>query len=188
MLAAAGYPHGMTLSDLYLNDSVNTALFQSVQASFASCGIKLAGKPTPIASYFTDLGNAPQNNKPDQWDVAQPAWIPDWFGDNGRTTVQPFFQTDCDLNTVNYGCFSNKTVDADIARALRAPNSATAAPLWHQVDLIAQQQAVMIPLLDQFNPVFGSSRVASPGSSTVLWQPNIGDPDITNIYIKKADQ
>ena len=60
-----------------------------------------------------DLGNAPQNNKPNEWDVAQAAWIPDWFGDNGRTTVQPFFQTDCALNTINYGCFSNKTLDAD---------------------------------------------------------------------------
>ena len=64
MLAAAGYPSGMTLTDLYINDSVNTALFQSVQASFASCGIKLTGKPEPISSYFVDLGNAPQNNWP----------------------------------------------------------------------------------------------------------------------------
>lgn len=188
MLAAAGYKSGLTLTDLYLNDSVNTALFQSVQASFANCGVKLTGKPEPISSYFVDLGNAPQNNKANQWDVAQPAWIPDWFGDNGRTTVQPFFQTDCALNTINYGCFSNPTVDSDIAKALKASTPAAAAPLWHQVDLIAQQQAVIVPLLDQYNPVFSSSRVASPGSSTVLFAPNIGDPDITNIYIKKADQ
>ncbi|HEU5421223.1 MAG TPA: ABC transporter substrate-binding protein [Streptosporangiaceae bacterium] len=188
MLAAAGFKGGLTLTDLYLNDSVNTALFQSVQASFANCGIKLKGKPEPISSYFVDLGNAPQNNKPNAWDVAQPAWIPDWFGDNGRTTVQPFFQTDCALNTINYGCFSNKTVDADITRALKAPSESAAAPLWHQVDLIAQQQAVMVPLIDQYNPVFSSDRVASPGSPTVLFTANIGDPDITNIFIKKADQ
>jgi len=42
--------------------------------------------------------------------------------------------------------------------------------------------------VDVYNPVISSSRVASPGSPTVLWQPNIGDPDITSIYIKKADQ
>lgn len=185
MLKAAGYPNGLTLTDLYINDSVNTALFQSIQASFANCGIKLQGKAEPISSFFVDLGNAPQNNKPNQWDVAQPAWIPDWFGDNGRTTVQPFFQTDCALNTINYGCFSNKQVDANITQALKAPTEAAAAPLWHQVDAIAQQNAVMIPLIDQFNPVLTSSRVASPGSPVALWAPNIGDPDITNIYIKK---
>lgn len=185
MLAKAGYPKGMTLVDLHLNDSVNTALFESVQASFANCGIKLVSKPEPISSYFVDLGNAPQNNKANQWDVAQPAWIPDWYGINGRTTVQPFFQTDCNLNTINYGCFSNKTLDADINKALATLSPSAAAPLWHQVDLIAQQNAVIVPLLDQGNPVFSSDRVASPGSPTVLFTPNLGDPDITNIYIKK---
>jgi peptide/nickel transport system substrate-binding protein len=188
LLAAAGYPHGLTLTDLFINDSVNTAVFQSIQASFASCGIKLQGKPTPISSYFVDLGNAPQNNKPNQWDVAQAAWIPDWYGFNGRTTVQPFFATDCALNTINYGCFSNKQVDSDIATALKTTNQTTAANLFHQADLIAQQNAVMIPLVDQFNPVITSSRIASPGSPIPLWQPNIGNVDVTNVYIKKADQ
>jgi peptide/nickel transport system substrate-binding protein len=185
MLASAGYPHGVTLTDLYINDSVNTALFQSVQASFASCGITLKGKAEPISSFFVDLGNAPQNNKANQWDVSEAAWFPDWYGNNGRTTVQPFFQTDCALNTINYGCFSNKTVDADITKALAAKTPAAAAPLWHQVDLIAQQQAVMVPLVDQYIPDFSSDRVATPGQPQVAWAPNIGDPDITNIYIKK---
>jgi peptide/nickel transport system substrate-binding protein len=184
MLAAAGYPSGMTLTDLYLNDSVATALFQSVQASFAACGIHLTAKPEPISSYYVDLGNAPQNNKPNQWDVAQPAWFPDWYGPNGRTTVQPFFGTDCALNTINYGCFSNKTLDGTITQALAASSLQTAAPLWHQVDLIAQQNAVIIPLIDQGIANFTSTRVHSPGSPVVLWNPNIGDPDITNLYIK----
>ena len=184
MLAAAGYRHAMTLVDLYINDSVNSSLFQSVQASFARCGIRLVGKPEPISTFFVDLGNAPQNSKPNQWDVAQPAWIPDWFGINGRTTVQPFFFTNCAVATINYGCFSNKKVDSDILTALKTLNPSVAAPFWHQADVTAQQNAVMVPLLDQYNPVINSSRVASPGSSTVLWNPNIGNPDITNIFIK----
>jgi peptide/nickel transport system substrate-binding protein len=184
MLAAAGYPNGMTLTDLYLNDSTNTATFQSVQASFANCGIHLTGKPEPISSYFTDLGNAPQNNKPNQWDVAQPTWFPDWYGPNGRTTVQPFFQTDCAVNTINYGCFSNPELDATIKQALATQNPSAAAPLWHKVDMIAQQNAVIIPVIDQGIANFTSTRVHSPGSPVVLWAPNIGDPDIANLYIK----
>jgi peptide/nickel transport system substrate-binding protein len=186
MLKSAGYPSGITLTDLYLNDSVGTSLFESVQAGLANCGIHLKGKPEPISSYFVDLGNAPQNNKPNQWDVAQATWIPDWFGDNGRTVIQPFFQTNCVLNTVNYGCFSNTQEDATIAAALQAPTEAAAAPLWHKADLIAQQNAVIVPLINQYQPEIQSSRVASPGTpgGVVLWTPNIGNPDITNIYIK----
>jgi peptide/nickel transport system substrate-binding protein len=184
MLKAAGYPSGMTLTDLYINDSVNTALFQSVQASFANCGIKLVGKAEPGSSYFVDLGNAPQNNKPNQWDVAQPAWFPDWYGPNGRSMVQPFFQTDCALNTINYGCFTNKTEDADIAKALSASSSAAAATYWHAADLLAQQNAVMVPLVDQGIANFTSTRVHSVGSPVAFWNPNIGDTDLANVYIK----
>jgi peptide/nickel transport system substrate-binding protein len=188
LLKQAGYPHGLTLTDEYIADSVNTSLFQSVQASAANCGIKLTGKATPISSYFVNLGNAPQNNKPNQWDVAQAAWIPDWFGDNGRTTIQPFFQTNCTLNTVNYGCWSNKQEDTDITNALKAATPADSAPFWASADALAMKDAIIVPLVDQYNPVIYSSRIASPGSPYPLWAPNIGDPDITNIYIKKADQ
>jgi len=188
LLKQAGYPHGLTITNEYISDSVNASLFQSIQASAATCGIKMVGKATPISSYFVNLGNAPQNNKPNQWDVAEAAWIPDWFGDNGRTTVQPFFQTDCLLNTVNYGCFTNKQEDADIASALKASSPAASAPLWAAADALAMKNAVIVPLVDQFNPVIYSSRIASPGSPFPVWAPNIGNPDITNIYIKKADQ
>jgi peptide/nickel transport system substrate-binding protein len=184
LLKAAGYPSGVTLLDLYINDSVDTSVFESVQASLANCGIHLTGKPEPISSYFVDLGNAPQNNKPNQWDVAQPAWGPDWFGNDGRTMIQPLFQTDCVEYTSNAGCFSNAREDATIAAALKAPTTAAAAPLWHQADLIAQENAVIVPLLSQYNPVIQSSRLASPGSPVVLWQPNLDDADITNVYIK----
>jgi peptide/nickel transport system substrate-binding protein len=184
MLAAAGYPNGLTLTDLYLNDSVATTLFQSVQASFANCGIKLVGKPEPISSYYTDIGNGPQSSKPNQWDVAQPGWFPDWYGPNGRSMVQPFFGTDCALNTINYGCYSSKTMDTLIKTALTANNLAAAAPLWHQADALGLQNAVIVPILDQAIANFTSTRVHSPNSPVVLWNPNIGDPDITNIYIK----
>jgi peptide/nickel transport system substrate-binding protein len=188
LLKQAGYPHGLTLTDLYIADSVNTSLFESVQASAANCGIKLTGKATPISSYFVDLGNAPQNSKPNQWDVAQAAWIPDWFGDNGRTTIQPFFQTNCTLNTVNYGCWSNKQEDGDIASALKATSASASAPFWASADALAMQDAIIVPLIDQYNPTIYSSRIATPGQPFPAWAPNIGDPDITNIYIKSNDQ
>ena len=40
--------------------------------------------------------------------------MPDWYGNNGRTSVQPLFGTNCANPTTNYGCYSNPTVDSDI--------------------------------------------------------------------------
>lgn len=129
VLASAGYKNGITLTYLYANDSVNSRVFAAIQASLKPCGVNLKGKPEPGSSFFVDLGNAPANNKPGTWDLAQPGWIPDWFGNNGRTIIAPLFQTRCVLNTNNYGCFSSKALDGTINQAEAAPTTAQAAGL-----------------------------------------------------------
>jgi peptide/nickel transport system substrate-binding protein len=182
-LAAAGYPHGVTLTALYINDTVNTHLFEAVQASVASCGIHLAGKPEPGSSYFVDLGNAPVNNKAGHWDVGFPGWIPDWFGDNGRTIISPFFQTDCVVNTINYGCVNSSAMNTLINKAESAATITAAGTLWHQADVLAMKNAWMVPLLDQLSPYYSSSRVHNAGSTAVAFEPNIGGPDVTNVWL-----
>jgi peptide/nickel transport system substrate-binding protein len=183
LLAQAGYPHGFTALYMYSNDTQGTAVFQAIQGSLAKCGITLKGKPETLATYFTDLGNSPENNKPGAWDMATGAWIPDWYSDNGRTTLQPLFQTDCAVNTTNYGCFSSKAVDSLIAQALKAPSVSAAAPLWHQADVDVMKQAVIVPMIDGYWPQYASSRVKSAGLPTANFNPNLGGPDITNVWL-----
>jgi peptide/nickel transport system substrate-binding protein len=182
-LAAAGYPHGVSVIALYINDSVNTKLFEAVQASLAPCGINLKGKPEPGSSYFTDLGNGPANNKPNVWDVGFPGWIPDWFGVNGRTIIPPFFQTDCKVNTINYGCVNNAQMNSLIKQAEGATSLTTAGSLWGQADALAMKNAWIVPLTDQQAPYYSSARVHNLGATWIAYQPNIGGPDITNVWV-----
>ena len=181
-LASAGYPKGVKLTYLYANDSVNQRIFAAIQASLKPCGVDLVGKPEPGSSFFVDLGNAPANNKPGTWDMGQPGWIPDWFGPNGRTIMDPLFKTRCVLNTNNYGCFSSKLLDNTINQAEAAPLSQSAA-LWHKADQIVMQNAVIVPLCDGQAPFYTSARVQNAGSTAVTYAPNIGGPDITNIWL-----
>ena len=169
----------LTLNYLYPNDSVNTSVFTAIQASLKQCGITLNGKAEPGSSFFTDLGNAPANAKAGTWDMGQPGWIPDWFGLNGRSVIPPFFQTDCQVNTINYGCYSSKTMDNLINSAEAATSNSSAASLWGQANTLAMQQALIVPLQSQLFPMYTSSRIHGPGA----FQPNIGDPDITNLWI-----
>jgi peptide/nickel transport system substrate-binding protein len=177
-LAASGVKN-LTLNYLYPNDSVNTSVFTAIQASLKQCGITLNGKAEPGSSFFTDLGNAPANAKAGTWDMGQPGWIPDWFGLNGRSVIPPFFQTDCQVNTINYGCYSSKTMDNLINSAEAATSNSSAASLWGQANTLAMQQALIVPLQSQLFPMYTSSRIHGPGA----FQPNIGDPDITNLWI-----
>jgi len=184
-LTKAGYPHGVTMTYLYSNDSVNSRIEAAIAASLAPCGINLKGRPEPGSSFFVDLGNSPVNNKAGTWDVGQPGWIPDWFGPNGRTIIDPLFRTRCVVNTNNYGCYNSPTLDSLITKAETASSLTAAASLWHQADENVMQNAVIVPLCDGLAPYYSSKRVenVSPGSTAVVYAPNIGGPDITNVWI-----
>ncbi len=188
-LAKAGYPNGVTLTYIYPNDSTQTRIFTAIQASLASCGITLSGKPEPLSTMFTDLGNSPENNKPGQWDMGQPGWIPDWFGNNGRTVVQALFQgPNCVVNTVNYGCYDNSTVNSLITKAEGASSLSAAGSYWHQADMQIMSDAAIVPIMDLGFPMYSSARVRGIGSNgatspTALFAPNIGAPDITALWL-----
>ncbi len=188
-LAKAGYPHGVSLLYEYPNDSSDTRIFTAIQASLAPCGVTLVGKAEPGSSFFVDLGNAPENNKPNQWDLGQAAWVPDWFGNNGRTVIQALFQgPNCVINTVNDGCYDNATVNSLIVQAENAPSLTAAGNYWHQADMQIMSDAAIVPIMSQNFPLYASSRIRGISSygqvyPTALWQPNIGDADITNLWI-----
>jgi peptide/nickel transport system substrate-binding protein len=188
-LAAGGHPNGLTLSYMYPNDSSNTRVFEAIQASLALCGITLTGKGEPGSSFFTDLGNAPENNKAGTWDMGQPGWIPDWFGNNGRTVVQALFQgPNCVINTVNYGCYNNPAVNTLITQAEAATTLTQAGTDWAAADTAIMKDAAIVPLMSQTFPTIASTRVRSvePSGSTyqsAMFSPNIGDPDIANIWL-----
>jgi peptide/nickel transport system substrate-binding protein len=188
-LAKAGYPHGVSLIYTYMNDSSDTRIFTAIQASLAPCGVTLVGKPEPGSSYFVDLGNAPENNKPNQWDLGQAIWFPDWFGNNGRTVIQALFQgPNCVINTVNDGCYDNATVNSLIVKAENAPSLTAAGSYWHQADEQIMSDAAIVPIMSQNIAVYSSSRIrgiASNGQTypTAIYAPNISAPDITALYI-----
>ncbi|MGO8895542.1 MAG: ABC transporter substrate-binding protein [Streptosporangiaceae bacterium] len=188
-LAKAGYPNGVTLTYMYPNDSSNTRIFTAIQASLANCGITLTGKPEPGSSFFTDLGNSPENNKAGQWDMGQPGWFPDWFGNNGRTVVQALFQgPNCVINTVNYGCYNSSTVNSLITTAEAATSLSAAGTAWGQADHQIMSDAAIVPIMSQNFPQYSSARVRGITSSgqtypTAIFAPDIGAPDITSIWL-----
>ena len=186
MLAKAGYKKGLTLTYSYLNDSVNKAEFEAIQASLRNCGINLSGKPEAGSTFFVDLGNAPANAKPGVWDLGQAIWFPDWFGNNGRTIISPLFQTSCVLNTTNYGCFSSKQLDSLITKAESTNSASQAGKLWNKADHMVMSNAVIVPLVSQQLLMYSSPNVEQAGTSAVVYQPNLGGPDITNVWMKNG--
>jgi peptide/nickel transport system substrate-binding protein len=186
MLAKAGYKNGLTVSYLYANDSINKAEFEAIAASLKPCGVNLVGKPESGSTFFVDLGNAPANAKPGVWDMGQAGWFPDWFGNNGRTVISPLFQTNCVLNTSNYGCYSSSKLDSLIKQAEASTSVSQTANLWGQADRNVMSNAVIVPLLSQQLLMYSSTNVQQAGTSAIVYQPNVGGPDITNVWLKNG--
>ncbi len=87
------------------------------------------------------------------------------------------------VNTNNYGCYSSMALDSLITKAEAATSLSAAAALWHQADVNVMQNAVIVPLGDGQAPFYSSARVQNAGSTAIVYAPNIGGPDITNIWL-----
>ena len=118
--------------------------------------------------------------------MGQPGWFPDWFGNNGRTIISPLFQTNCVLNTTNYGCYSSKQLDSLIGKAEASTSASQTAAFWSQADHNVMSNAVIVPLLSQQLLMYSSGNVQQKGTSAIVYQPNIGGPDITNVWLKNG--
>ncbi len=178
MLAGTPYANGVTLTMAYRNNGNHPALFAAVQAALAKCGIKVNGKVFNGAGAFYPFIEDPANNKADKWDIAEPGWVPDWYGNNGRTSMQPLFGTNCVNPTTNYGCYSNPTVDGDISKALSATDVTTAGNFWHQADVQVMKDAAIVPFMNNNVPLYHNKRVQN-----AIYMPGAQQFDITQLWL-----
>lgn len=147
MLGEAGYGSGLTLIAAVRDIGIHLDVMRSVGADLEKCGITLVVKTYSQAEYYGSLLTDPAKARAGVWDIAEPGWTPDWYGNNGRAMARPLFQTDGSAGTTNYGCYSDATVDRLIDRALEEPDPGPAEDLWHQVDVRVMQDVPILPLL-----------------------------------------
>ncbi|MEV4258171.1 ABC transporter substrate-binding protein, partial [Spirillospora sp. NPDC049652] len=160
MLSAAGYPGGLTLKFPYRVSSNHPKIAQSVQANLAKCGIRAQLTPDTNGTFYSKTLVTPSDAKAGKWDIAGPGWVPDWYGNNGRTNIVPLFDgRHYGPNSTNYGGYNNPTVNKLIDQALEAKDVNAAANSWAQADRQIMQDAAVVPLMNQKYPIFHSSRV-----------------------------
>jgi peptide/nickel transport system substrate-binding protein len=179
MLAAAGYPNGLTLTDVARNSGNHPAVAQSVQADLTKCGVTTKIVSVSQGDYYGKYLNSPAATSAGTWDISEPGWVADWYGNNGRSFIAVLFDgRKYGPNTVDYGDYNSPTVNALIDKAESAPDATTAATYWHQADEQIMRDAAFIPLETQKVPAFHSSRVKN-----ALWSPFAQSYDITNLWL-----
>ncbi|HXB49460.1 MAG TPA: ABC transporter substrate-binding protein [Streptosporangiaceae bacterium] len=157
LLAQAGKT-GVTVKLLYSTTDPMPRVAQSLQSSLQAAGFHVKLIPATQSNFYGQYLENPSTAKRDVWDLAPPGWIPDWFGNNGRSTIVPLL-TQPGPGSNDFGGFTSPTVSNYIKAALSAPSVAAATTDWQKADASAMQDAAVVPVNVQKWPVFHSTAV-----------------------------
>jgi peptide/nickel transport system substrate-binding protein len=183
LLAAAGYPNGITLKLLYPTDSYNPQVAQLMQSDLQAAGVHVQMVPATLNDFINTI-STPSDGARGTWDLALLFWVPDWFGINGRSVLEPMTDgSHYGPNSVDYGDYNSSVTDNLIQEALTQAPSATTqiSDLWHQVSEQSMKDAAFIPLVQAGVPIFKSANVMNP-----VYLPINEAYDITNVWLNNA--
>ncbi|MCO6007278.1 ABC transporter substrate-binding protein [Actinoallomurus purpureus] len=179
LLSEAGYPNGLKIKAAYRQAGNHPAIFQSYAQDLQACGITVTGVPVPQADFYSQFLQKTDNTIAGKWDVAAPGWVPDWFGNNGRSVVSPLFDgRNWADGTSNYGGYDSPVTNGLIDKALEAKTVDEAANFWHQADQQIMKDAAIVPFMAQKTPWYHSSKVKG-----ATWLPIAQQFDFTNLWL-----
>jgi peptide/nickel transport system substrate-binding protein len=157
MLAAAGYPNGLTCTLLYRDKNKGKDIALAVQQDMAKAGITLKLNQTAKSDYYAKHLQKPSVN---DWDLtAGSGWSPDWQGNAGRSFFVPLLDgkaSPCEDGTTNYGCYNDDALNATIDKALAASDPSA---LWAQADALVMADAPWIPMVEEHAVTVSSKRL-----------------------------
>lgn len=145
-LARAGYPDGLTLT-LRAGTDADRRVAAVLQGALARAGIRLV--PADGA-----------------WDLAVRSHAPDWFGDNGRTSIDPIVRGGREPGWANLGGYDNPVVNRLLDYALRDPDLGRAADLWRKVESLVLGDLPVVPLVAHSS---GACAAAAGAPPRVRW-------------------
>jgi len=178
LLAKAGFANGVSLKLLYATTDPAPRVAQSIQASLNAGGFKVTLVPTTGADFYGKYMLVPSTAKSGTWDIAAPGWIPDWFGNNGRSVIQPLF-TKPGNGSSDFAGYDSPATDKYVNQALTAATPAAAATAWKKANAQIMSDAAVVPIEFQKFTAFHSTRL----QGCVFWFFTI-NCDPTNVWLK----
>jgi peptide/nickel transport system substrate-binding protein len=176
LLAAAGYPKGLTLGFATLSSGRLAAGRKPIEESLKKAGIDLKVTTNkPWDPHFEALRNPAKRL---EHQLGQNGWIPDYLGDNARQTIVPQYDSRLTDFGGNFSEYDNPTVNRLIDQALAEADPHRRAALWGQIDQQIMRDAPLVPLLWEKAAFQWSSRVHG-----WVYNPWTTGPDLTAVWL-----
>jgi peptide/nickel transport system substrate-binding protein len=178
LLSQAGYPDGVTLTYVGPSTAQGRAALSVLQTSLAHAGIRLETKLYDGYKVYTD--SLQLQSKKDEHQLGLARWCPDVPGNGARSFIGVLLDGRKITPTANnnYGDYDNPAVNAMIDQAYATDDPVRRNNLWGEIDRKIMEDAPWVPLIDERQTYFWSSRVKQ-------WRfsPWISNPDITNLWL-----
>jgi peptide/nickel transport system substrate-binding protein len=181
MLAAAGYPDGLTLKFLFRPaSSLSVKMFQTLQSDLAKVGVKLTAVGVPDSDFYTKYLEVPSATRRGVWDVSLGSWGPDWYGDSATSFFRPLFSGPAAYPPAgsNFGFYDNPATTGLISRAAAQGSPSAAARLWAQADKAVMADAAIYPIVQPLLGLYHASYVHN-----VVYVPALEAIDPTNVWL-----
>ena len=175
----AGYPNGLDIKFLYSTLEPGPRIAQSLQASLQRAGFRVKLIPATGSDFYGKYLYFPSTAKRGVWDIASPGWIPDWFGNNGRSVIQPLF-TNPAPGSSDFGGYTSAVTNRLVPKALTSTSPAQAEARWRQANAQIMKDAATVPVEIQKWPVFHSSKVQN-----CLFSLLSINCDVTQVWLKR---
>jgi peptide/nickel transport system substrate-binding protein len=177
LLAAAGYPHGLTLTFVSWGSGKYADTVEPIMRSLARAGIRLKVRRFHLGDLWDKSLGIPAKRLEHQ--LGQSVWRLDYLGDNARQSIVT--QYDSRLDPALSGDFSeyhNPTVNRLIDRALAEPDRDRRAAMWAEIDRRIMRDAPMVPLIWESFSFQWASRVHG-----WRYDPWTVGPDLTAVWL-----
>jgi peptide/nickel transport system substrate-binding protein len=175
LLAAAGYPHGLTLGFATFGSGRLAAGRKPIEDSLKRAGIRL--KVTTNKEWDPHFEALRNPAKRLEHQLAQNGWILEYFGDNARQSIVAQYDSRL-TDTGNFSEYDNPAVNQIIDRALAEPDWDRRAALWAQIDQRIMRDAPLVPLLWEKASFQWASRVHG-----WTYDPWTTAPDLTAVWL-----
>ena len=174
LLAAAGYPKGLTLGFATWGSGRLAAGRKPIVESLKKAGIDLKVTTSQQDPHFEALRNPAKRL---EHQLAQSAWRLDYLGDNARQSIPLQYDSRLPPDN-NFSEYDNPEVNRLIDRALAEPNPARRAAMWGQIDQRIMRDAPLVPLMWEKASFQWASRVHG-----WVYDPWTVGPDLTAVWL-----
>jgi len=182
LLAEAGYGDGLTIEMPYREEGVHPEVSQALKASLKRAGINLKLNPVPGNDFYSSILQVSEKARNSTWDIATPGWVPDWYGLNGRTFLQPLFYS-ADISKsddtwgTNFGFYNDEKFNKLIDQATSSDDEEKAAAKFEKAQKRVVNSFKAIPVMFFKNAQLHSKRLKGfEGYPMYLG-------DITNVWL-----